>query len=84
MALFNVAIEIMPHKELLDPQGKAVTSGLKGLGLQTVEHVRVGKHIRFEVTAESSEEARNIAETACKNLLVNPIMEAYTIQVNPA
>jgi phosphoribosylformylglycinamidine synthase PurS subunit len=84
MAQYNVAIEIMPHKELLDPQGKAVTSGLKGLGLQGVENVRVGKHIRFEVSAASSEEATQVAETACKNLLVNPIMEAYAIHVSLA
>lgn len=74
----------MPHKELLDPQGKAVTSSLKGLGLTEVNNVRVGKHISFEINSNSKEEAYTSAENACKNLLANPIMEGFKISVNPA
>lgn len=74
-------IQIMPHKELLDPQGKAVTSGLKGLGITSIDHVRVGKFITFSLTADSAEQARSMAEKACKELLANPIMEGFTIQI---
>jgi phosphoribosylformylglycinamidine synthase PurS subunit len=78
---FIASIEIMPHKELLDPQGKAVTSGLKGLGMTQIENVRVGKHIRFEIQAENPTLAKEIAEKACKELLANPIMESYQISL---
>ncbi len=42
---FTVQIKVMPLKELLDPQGKAVLGGLENLGLGGVEDVRIGKNI---------------------------------------
>jgi phosphoribosylformylglycinamidine synthase subunit PurS len=79
---YSVQVHVMPLKELLDPQGKAVLGGLKNLGLGSVEDVRVGKHISLEVEAASEEEARSIAEEASKKLLANPVMEYYEIEVN--
>lgn len=78
---YAVEINVMPHKALLDPQGKAVANGLKSIGLSAVEQVRVGKRITLEVQAASSTEARELAETACKKLLANQVMEYYEIQV---
>ncbi|HBH05694.1 MAG TPA: phosphoribosylformylglycinamidine synthase [Flavobacteriales bacterium] len=70
-------IDVMPLKALLDPQGKAVTSGLKNLGFKELENVRVGKHITMEVEASSESEAQRLVEKACKELLVNQVMESY-------
>lgn len=42
---YTAHINIMPHKELLDPQGKAVNNSLHNLGLTQVADVRIGKHI---------------------------------------
>ncbi|MBL4654831.1 MAG: phosphoribosylformylglycinamidine synthase subunit PurS [Bacteroidia bacterium] len=70
-------IDIMPLKELLDPQGKAVTSGLKNLGLQDISNVRIGKHISLEVSAKDKDQAQNQVETACKKLLANQVIESY-------
>ena len=78
---YVVEINVMPHKALLDPQGKAVANGLKSIGLGAVEQVRVGKRITLEMQASSSAEARELAETACKKLLANQVMEYYEIQV---
>jgi len=78
---YFVQVHIMPLKELLDPQGKAVLGGLKNLGLGSVEDVRVGKHISLQVEAASEEEAKNIAEEASRKLLANPVMEYYEIEV---
>ena len=50
-------IDVMPKKALLDPQGKAVTSGLKKMGFSSVESVRIGKHIQMELEAEDSDSA---------------------------
>lgn len=71
----------MPHAELLDPQGKAVRLGLQHLGFDQVADVRVGKHIRLELDAPSEEEARKQVDTACRQLLANPIMEGYTFRL---
>ena len=79
---YSVQVHVMPLKELLDPQGKAVLGGLKNLGLGTVEDVRVGKHISLQVEAASEDEAKSIAEEASKKLLANPVMEYYEIEVN--
>ena len=72
----------MPLKELLDPQGKAVLGGLKNLGLNSVEDVRMGKHISLQIEAASEEEAKSIAEEASKKLLANPVMEFYEIEIS--
>lgn len=81
---YTVQIKVMPLKELLDPQGKAVMSGLQNLGINNVEDVRIGKNIRLEVNADSEEKAKQIAEEASKKLLSNPVMEYYEIETaNP-
>ncbi|MTI32593.1 phosphoribosylformylglycinamidine synthase subunit PurS [Xanthovirga aplysinae] len=78
---FRAEIDIMPLKEILDPQGKAVKLGLVNLGLNQVEDVRIGKHISLELEATDQEEAEGKVETACKKLLANLIMEGYTYKV---
>ncbi|MBK8953040.1 MAG: phosphoribosylformylglycinamidine synthase subunit PurS [Chitinophagaceae bacterium] len=80
--IYTVQIKVMPLKELLDPQGKAVIGGLQNLGLSGVEDVRVGKNITLQVNADSSEGAKAIADEATKKLLCNAVMEYYEITVN--
>ncbi len=79
---YTVQIKVMPLKELLDPQGKAVMGGLANLGLAGVDDVRVGKHITLQVNADSPENAKAIAEEASKKLLSNAVMEYFEIEVN--
>ena len=79
---YTVQIKVMPLKELLDPQGKAVMGGLENLGLAGVEDVRVGKNITLQVNADSEEKAKAIAEEASKKLLANPVMEYFEVIVN--
>lgn len=78
---FRAEIDIMPHKELLDPQGKAVTNGLHNLHFSEVQDVRVGKHITIRLSAKSKEEAQQKVEEACKKLLANPIMEGFRFDI---
>ena len=78
---FTAHINVMPLKELLDPQGKAVLGGLKNLGLGNVHDVRVGKHITLQIEAGSREEAQQIAENACQKLLANQVMEFYEVNI---
>lgn len=79
---FIAEINVMPLKALLDPQGKAVNGGLHNLGLLSIEDVRVGKHITLQIDAATLNEAKDIAETACKKLLVNPVMEYYELKIH--
>jgi phosphoribosylformylglycinamidine synthase subunit PurS len=80
--IFTVQVKVMPLKELLDPQGKAVMGGLQNLGLTNVEDVRIGKNITLQVNADSPEKAKQIAEDASKKLLSNPVMEYFEVSVN--
>ena len=80
--IFSVEVKVMPLKELLDPQGKAVSDGLKNLGLKNINDVRIGKHINLQIEAATKEEAFAIAEDASKKLLANQVMEEYEISVN--
>ena len=78
---YTVQVKVMPLKELLYPQGKAVMTGLSNLGLKNVEDVRIGKNITLQIEAASQEEAQKLAEEASKKLLANPVMEYYEISV---
>ncbi len=79
---YTVQIKIMPLKELLDPQGKAVMGGLQNLGLAGVDDVRIGKNVTLQVNADSADKAKEIAQEASKKLLANPVMEYFEISVN--
>ena len=78
---FTVQVKVMPLKELLDPQGKAVLTGLGNLGLNDIKEVRIGKNITLKVEADSKDEAQKVAEEASKKLLANPVMEYFEIVV---
>lgn len=79
---FVAEIDVMPHKALLDPQGKAVTGSMTNLGLPSIGNVRIGKHIQLEVEASSEEAAREMVDKACKELLANPIMESFSYSIS--
>jgi phosphoribosylformylglycinamidine synthase, purS protein len=79
---YTVQVKVMPLKELLDPQGKAVMGGLQNLGLQAINDVRIGKNITLQVEANTPDQAKAIAEEASKKLLANPVMEYFEISVN--
>jgi phosphoribosylformylglycinamidine synthase subunit PurS len=78
---FRAEINIMPLKALLDPQGKAVSSSMKNIGLPEISNVRIGKHIHVEVEAKNKKEANEKVDTACKKLLANLIMETYQFEL---
>lgn len=77
-------INIMTRAEILDPQGKAVKLGLHNLQMDTIDNVRIGKHIRLDVDAETETTARETVDAACRQLLANLIMEDYSFELRPA
>jgi phosphoribosylformylglycinamidine synthase subunit PurS len=80
--IYTVQVKVMPLKDLLDPQGKAVMGGLQNLGIKNISDVRIGKHIDLQIEASSKEEALALAEEAAKKLLANAVMEHYEIAIS--
>ena len=77
-------INVMPLKELLDPQGKAVNNSLHNLGLAKIDGVRIGKHITLNIEAATKDEAEAMASEACTKLLANLVMEQFDITITEA
>ena len=82
MTKFQAEIDVMPKKEILDPQGKAVTGSMKNLGLAEIQNIRIGKHISLEIEAATEDAARAKVDQACKSLLANLIMESYSFTLH--
>jgi phosphoribosylformylglycinamidine synthase subunit PurS len=70
-------VDVMPKREILDPQGKAVLGALPRLGFEGVREVRQGKRFEIEVDGEADrlDDVRRMAET----LLANPVIEYFTV-----
>ena len=81
MKTYKANIDVMPHDNLLDPQGKAVSGSMNNLGLPEITGVRIGKHITLEVSAKDKKAAEAKVDEACKKLLANLIMEKYSFEV---
>jgi len=69
---------------VLDPQGKAIGNALKGLGYAGVEEVRQGKLIELDLAETDPARARDQVDAMCKELLANPVIEDYTIELAPS
>ena len=78
---YTVQVTVMPLKELLDPQGKAVTGSMTNIGLAEISHVRIGKHITLSIDAKDKKTAEGKVEEACKKLLCNEIMEYFSFEL---
>ena len=75
----RVHISLKPG--VLDPQGKAIGNALKGLGFDDVGDVRQGKLIELELADTDPAAARARVEDMCKQLLANPVIENYSIEI---
>ncbi len=80
--IFTAQVKVMPLKELLDPQGKAVMGGLANLGLNGIKDVRIGKNITLQIEAETADAAKVVAEEAAKKLLANQVMEMFEVTIH--
>ncbi len=68
-------VEVSPRAGIADPQGQTIERSLPALGFDGVIGVRVGKAIRFHVTAASEDAARTEVEDMCARFLTNPVIE---------
>ncbi|MFL2823280.1 MAG: phosphoribosylformylglycinamidine synthase subunit PurS [Paracoccaceae bacterium] len=74
-------LEIRLNPDILDPQGDAINNALQQMNFKSVSSVRQGKLIELDVKASNQEEAHNLVKKMAEELLVNPIMETYTISM---
>jgi phosphoribosylformylglycinamidine synthase PurS subunit len=76
----RVTVLVRPKQGILDPQGEAVQGSLRKLGF-SVGGARVGRLIDLELDAPSATEARAEVERMCQELLTNPLIESFEIEV---
>jgi phosphoribosylformylglycinamidine synthase PurS subunit len=74
-------IHISLKPGVLDPQGQAIGNALKGLGFAGVDEVRQGKLIELELADSDPALARARVEDMCRQLLANPVIENYAIEI---
>jgi phosphoribosylformylglycinamidine synthase PurS subunit len=75
----RVHISLKPG--VLDPQGKAIGNALNGLGFGGVGEVRQGKLIELDLDDSDPAAARARVEDMCRQLLANPVIENYAIEI---
>ena len=80
---YKCHIYVTLRPSVLDPAGTAVQSGLKQLGYQTVEQVRIGKYIELILTATDETQAQKQLDQMSDQLLANPVIENYRFELSP-
>ena len=76
----KATVLVRPKPGILDPQGEAVQGSLKQLGFAD-EQARVGRVVDLELENGDREQARSELERMCEQLLANPLIESYEIEV---
>jgi phosphoribosylformylglycinamidine synthase PurS subunit len=84
VSAFRFAVDVMPRDGILDPQGRAVEQALPELGAQSVHGVRVGRRVELTVEADSEADARAVVEKLAADLLANPLVERWSIELSAA
>ncbi len=75
----NIVVTLKPS--VLDPQGVTVKEALHSMDYHAVEDVRMGKFMELTIKADSEQQALDQAHEVCKRLLVNPVIETYTLNI---
>jgi phosphoribosylformylglycinamidine synthase len=76
----KATVLVRPKEGILDPQGQAVETSLRQLGF-AVEGARIGRVVDLDVQATDASEARAEVERMCEQLLANPLIESYEIEL---
>lgn len=84
MSVWRVEATIMPKEGVNDPQGEAIRGGLTDLEFAGVRGVRAGKIIAVTLVAASEHDAMEQGQKMCDQLLANPVIETYTLRVQPS
>ena len=74
---------VVPKAGVNDPQGEAIRGGLGSLGYGNVGSVRSGRYFQVTLQAEDESAAMATAAEMCERLLANPVIETFTLAVEP-
>jgi phosphoribosylformylglycinamidine synthase PurS subunit len=77
---YRFAVNVTPKPGILDPQGRAVEQSLPHLGVAGVHGIRVGRRVELTVDADGEDEAWAVVERLARDLLSNPLIEAFAIE----
>lgn len=81
MSEFRFAVNVLPKPGILDPQGRAVEQSLPHLSITNVSRVRVGRRVELTVSADDESAARATVDGLASELLSNPLIEAYAVEL---
>jgi phosphoribosylformylglycinamidine synthase len=76
----KATVFVRPKPGILDPQGEAVRGSLRHLGFDVTD-ARIGRLVELELAADDAEQARAEVERMCEQLLANPLIESYGIEL---
>ncbi len=76
----KATVLVRPKQGILDPEGQAVESSLRRLGF-SVDEARIGRVVDLEVQSADPAVARAEVERMCEQLLANPLIESYEIEL---
>lgn len=79
----KVIVTIDRRSEIADPEGTTVKRALHDLGFTEASEVRMDRVIHLEVAGEDPETVRARVEDMCRQLLANPVLEDYHVEVQP-
>ena len=79
--MITIYVNVQPKANILDPQGKTIHHALQNLGFQSIQEIRIGKRIKIILEAASIKEATAKVQEMCEKLLINPLIEEYTLEV---
>lgn len=77
------SVTVLPKTGVNDPEGEAILGGLAQLGYNEVSRVRAGRLFRVQLTAENAEAALERASKMADQLLANPVIEQFSVDVEP-
>ena len=76
----KATVLVRPKQGILDPQGQAVESSLRQLGF-SVGEARIGRVVDLDFAETDAAAARAAVERMCEQLLANPLIESYEIEI---
>jgi phosphoribosylformylglycinamidine synthase len=81
MSKYKANIKITLREGILDVQGKTVEHALHSIGFEAINSVRIGKFVTLNIEADDEQSAMDLVHSACKQIIANPIIEDYLIEL---
>ena len=83
ITMITIFVNVQPKANILDPQGKTIHHALQNLNFRSIQEIRIGKRIKIVLDAVSVKEAEEQVRQMCEKLLINPLVEEYSLEVAP-